>query len=178
MHRAYERIQGMQRLHKLGLILAGYGVSLLLTYAAFSVWPRYNGPDASGGMQAFGDFLLFAGLFGLFSLVATVAALLLLCPSEKFWTGFSTMSLAVAATGPLAAIMMGRPWVSPWAVLVWGFFGLMRLLGTPLLALGFLICTFLASIKRARIFLFVAALMEAAVAAYVFFSLVVLGHWL
>jgi hypothetical protein len=59
-----------------------------------------------------------------------------------------------------------------------GFFGLLRLFGAPLLGFAFLIGAFFALTRRARRVLLTAAMIEGAVAAYVFLSLFVLGHWL
>ena len=57
-------------------------------------------------MSAFGDFLLFSGLFGFSSLVPTTLALWFLRQFVRFWNGLSTVSLCFATTGPVAAIMV------------------------------------------------------------------------
>jgi len=100
---------GMNRLLKLGLILAGYAAALLLTCAAFYVrglLTRNDTSQASAGMQAFGELILFVGMFGVLALAPTALALFFLRPFEKFWTVFSLVSLAFAATGPVAAAMI------------------------------------------------------------------------
>lgn len=175
---AYDGEKTMYRFRRHIIVLGGYAAALLGASAISYIWPRDTGPDSNGGMAAFGDFLLFCGLFGVMALVPTVLAFYYLRRSEWFWNTFSVASLAFAATGPVAAAMMGRTQQAPWAVLLVGLFGLLRLLGAPLLGFCFLIAAFLASFKRARQALLAAALIEGVVAAYVFFSLVVRGRWL
>jgi hypothetical protein len=172
----------MSRTSKLGVVLAGYAAALLATYASFYLYLYLlrlsnPSPDASGGMQAFGDSLLFGGLFGFLALIPTALALYFLRPVEKFWTFFSIACLALASTGPVAAIMMGRPQQSPWAGWVVGLFGLLKVLGAPLFGVGFLICGVISPFRRSRWVLLGAALIEFAVGAYAFFCLFVLGHW-
>jgi hypothetical protein len=53
-----------------------------------------------------------------------------------------------------------------------------QVLGAPLLAVGFLVGTFLAPTRHTRWMLFAAALIEGLVSAYVFLCLFVLQHWL
>lgn len=167
----------MSRVYKLGVVLGGYAAALLVAWAAYYVLARRS-QDASGGMQAFGDLLLLIGLFGVFALVPTAVGLYLLRPFEKFWTVFSIASLALAATGPVAALMMGRFQKSSGAVSALGFFGLLRVLGAPLLGLGFLICAVIAPAKYSRWVLLAAAAIEFGVGVYAFFCLLVLRHWL
>jgi hypothetical protein len=170
----------MSRTYKLGVVLGGYAAALLATYA-FSYFyllaRNHLSPDASGGMQAFGDSLLFIGLLGFLALIPTALALYFLRPFEKFWTFFSIACLALATTGPLAATMLGKSQQAPWAGWVLGFFGLWKVLGAPLFGLGFLVCGVISPFRRSRRVLLGAALVEFAVGAYAFFCLFVLGHW-
>jgi hypothetical protein len=126
-------------------------------------------------MQAFGDSLLFIGMFGFLALFPTALALYYLRSFDKFWTAFSIAALLLAIIGMLAAVMMGRPLHSSWVV---GFFGLLKVLGAPLFALCFSICAVIAPTRRSRRLLIAAAAIEFVVSAYVFLCLVVLGHWL
>lgn len=172
----------MDRLSKPGVVLIGYAAALLVSCVVFYVYVYIlnlnSAAQASGGMQAFGDFLLFVGLFGFLALFPTALALYYLRPFEMFWKVFSVASLVLAISGLLAAVMIGRPQQSPWAVLVVGFFGLVKILGAPLLGFGFLMCAVIAPTRRSRRFLIAAAAIEFVVSAYVFVCLVVLGHWL
>jgi hypothetical protein len=167
----------MSRLYKLLVILAGYAAALLVSFAAFYVWRKINpSPDASGGMQAFGDSLGFLGLFGLLALIPTALALFFLRPFEKFWTAFSIACLALAATGPVAALMMSRTPSSSSAALI-GLFGLLKVLGAPLFGLAFLLCTAIAPTRRSRWVLLTATMIEFAVGGYAFFFLFMKSHW-
>lgn len=64
----------MSRLSKLGLVLGGYAVAVVVAYAAVYVNSLLTPADpaqASAGMQAFGDFILFVGVFGLLAVIPT-----------------------------------------------------------------------------------------------------------
>jgi hypothetical protein len=172
----------MERLSKPGVVLIGYAAALLVScivfYAYVYVSNWTNAVQASGGMQAFGDFLLLVGLFGFLALFPTALALYYLRPFEKFWRVFSIASLVLAISGLLAALMIGRLQRPPGAILGVGFFGLVEILGAPLLGLCFSTCAVIAPTRSSRRFLFAAAGIEFVVSAYVFVCLVVLGHWL
>jgi hypothetical protein len=170
----------MSRFSKIGAVLGGYAGALLVTWVVFYIYVllRKDTGAASGGMQAFGDSLFFVGVFCLLALIPTALALYFLRPFAKFWTGFSIASLALAATGPLAAVLMGRLHQSHSAVVVVGFFGLLKVLGSPLFGLGFVICAVIAPSGRSRWRLVGAAVIEFAVCAYAFLCLLVVGHWL
>src|SRR5258708_39879208 len=169
----------MTRLFRLGLVFVGYGRESLVAIAAFYLlsWLRML-QDASGGMQVFGVSLLIIGLFGILALVPTALAFYFLRSSGIFWNVFSIASLAFAATGAVAAVMIGRPLHSSWAALFQGFFGLLIILGAPLFGFGFLIAALIAPIRRSRWTLVSAAAIEVTVSAYAFYCLFVLGHWL
>jgi hypothetical protein len=168
----------MTRLSKLGVVLAGYVAAFLVASVAFYVLTRFRvQPDASGGMQAFGDSLLFIGLFAVLALVPSALAFYFLRPFPNFWTALSVASMALAVTGPVAAAMVGRTQKSPGAELLFGFFGLLRILGAPVLGFGFLISAVIAPRGRSRWVLVSAAVIEVAVSAYAFYCLLVLGHW-
>jgi hypothetical protein len=173
---------GMSRRYKLGVVLGGYVAALLVacatTYVHAAIEARIDPAQASGGMQAFGDSLLFVGLFGFLALIPTALALYFLRPFEKFWTVFSVASLAIAATGPVAALMIGMSHESPGAGMAVSFWGLLKVLGAPLFGIGFLICAGIAPMRRSRRVLLAAAAIEFAVSGYAFFCLFVLGHWL
>ena len=172
----------MERLSKPGVVLIGYAAALLVScvvfYAYVYVSNWTNAVQASGGMQAFGDFLLLVGLFGFLALFPTALALYYLRPFEKFWRVFSIASLVLGISGLLAALMIGRLQRHPGAILGVGFFGLVEILGAPLLGLCFSTCAVIAPTRSSRRFLFAAAGIEFVVSAYVFVCLVVLGHWL
>jgi hypothetical protein len=166
------------RLARPRTVFAGYAASLLVACAAFYLyaWMQSNSAQSAGGMQAFGDLLGFVALFGFQALIPTVLLLYLLRPFERFWIALSVASLVLAATGLVTAVMLGRPHQPSWAGSPIGFFGLLIVLGTPLLGLGFVICGLFAPARRSRWMLFAAAVMQFAAGAYAFVRLFVSGH--
>jgi hypothetical protein len=176
-------MDNVSRLSKVGVVLAGYAAALLVAYvvdyaANYFVTHIQKSPDASGGMAAFGDMLLFLGVFGVLALIPTALALYYLRPVVKFWSAFPAAALVVAATGPIAALMMGRHPENPWAMLAVGLFGLLKVLAAPLLGVAFVIFAVIAPTRRSRLFLFAAAGIEFAVCGYALVCLVFVGHWL
>ena len=159
---------------KVGLVLAGYVAALLVPCAFF--WLRElvfpSDPSQAGGMQAFGDLMLFCAMFGFLALFPTALALFFLRGSKTFWKVFSVLCLAVAMTGPVAAVTIQRNW------LLTDFLGILRVLGAPLLGLGFLISAVIVPRGCGRWALVVAALIEGTVSAYAYFCLLVLQRWL
>ncbi len=166
----------MSRLFRLGLVLGLYALAFVLTSVVFEILQTEDARNDQGGMQAFGDLLFLGGLFCIFSLVPTTLALWFLRAWPKFWAIFAGAALAFAATGPVAAIMAWRLSSPEWADV--GFLGLMRLLGSPLLCIGFLVCAAIAPGPRPRRLLLAAAGVEVVVDAYSFFCIAVVGHWL
>ena len=64
----------MNRLAKLGLVIGGYVAACLLAGAVVYVWQlntQHASAQASAGMYAGGDVLLFIGMFGVLALVPT-----------------------------------------------------------------------------------------------------------
>lgn len=76
----------MSNLAKLGLVIAGYVLACLASGGAVSVYQRFTqsaAAQASAGMSAFGDLLLFLFLFGVFALLPTGVGLYFLLSSRK-----------------------------------------------------------------------------------------------
>lgn len=165
----------MSRLSQLGVVLAGYGAAFVVSCAALYTWTLLNPSQNSQGMQAFGDAVMFVGLFGVLSLVPTGLALYFLRPLEKLWTGFSIASLAFAATGPFAAVTQWIPQAGGTTVQL---LSVPRIMAAPLLGVGLLTSGFIAPTRRSRLGLLAAAGIEIVVSVYGFFRLVVLSHWL
>src|SRR5882762_1774130 len=98
----------MKPFFKVGVVAIGYVVAILLASAAVAIRvATTSGPDAqaSSGMHAFGDALLFVAVFGISALVPTAVALVFLRPYRQFWTLLSVVGLAVAVTGVIAAAL-------------------------------------------------------------------------
>jgi len=155
---------------KVGVVVGGYVAAFLVASAAVGFrLANTSGPDAqaSSGMYAAGDALLFAAVFGVTALVPTGAALFFLRPYRRFWTVLSTFSLGVAVTG-LAAVALfaiGR-YAAPSPVAIGAALSVLRILVAPLLALTCLVCTVLSPYRVPRLALFAATAIEVAVSAY------------
>jgi hypothetical protein len=93
---------------KVAAVSGGYVAAVLAGLAAVAIRvASTSGSDAqaSSGMYAFGDLLLFVAVFGVSALVPTAAALFFLRPYRRFWTALSALGLTVALTGVAAAIL-------------------------------------------------------------------------
>lgn len=155
---------------KVAGVAGGYIAAFLVAAAAVAIRvASTSGPDAqaSSGMYAFGDAVLFAAVFGVCALVPTGAALFFLRPYRRFWTVLAALGLAVAVTGIAAAILyaVGRhATASPLAT--WAGLSVLRILVAPLLALGFLVCTIFSPHRLPRFALLAGTMVEAAVSVY------------
>jgi hypothetical protein len=132
----------MKPLSKVAVVAVGYVAAFLIASAAVALRvATTSGSDAqaSSGMYAFGDSLLFVAVFGICALVPTGAALFLLRPYRRFWTVLSAFAVAVAVTGVTAAILffVGRA-VAHSALATLAALSVLRILVAPLLALTFL----------------------------------------
>jgi hypothetical protein len=167
----------MGQLAKLGIVLAGYAAALLAACGAVGVRvANTSGPDAqaSAGMYAFGDGLLFLAVFGFAALLPTGMSLFFLRPYRLFWVALSAAAVAVALTG-LAAVLIyvlaswgslqGLTWESLAALAV------LRMLASPLLAACFIVSILIAPTPSSRWALLAATGIESMAAAYASF------HW-
>jgi hypothetical protein len=87
----------MKPILKVAVVAVGYFAAFLVASAAVGIrLANTSGPDgqASSGMYAFGDALLFVAAFGVVALVPTGAALFFLRPYRHFWQVLSAFSLA------------------------------------------------------------------------------------
>jgi hypothetical protein len=86
---------------KIGLVVTGYVIALLVAMAVVAVYVYLTDSpdrDLSSGMHAFGDSLLFLTVLTLASIPATGAARYFQRPHRAFWIAVSVASLAYAAT--------------------------------------------------------------------------------
>jgi hypothetical protein len=161
---------GMKSSLKVGVVAVGYIAASLVASAAVGIrLANTSGPDAqaSSGMYAFGDTLLFVAVFGVAALVPTGAALFFLRPYRHFWRVISVFGLGVAFTGLTAATLfaIGRHAESS-PLAAWAGLSVLRILIAPLLALTFLVCTVFSPYRFPRVAFLTATGMEAAVSAY------------
>jgi hypothetical protein len=156
---------------KIGLVVGGYVAALLLAYMAVAIYIAVaSRPDAqaSGGMYAFGDMLLFLGAFGVAALVPTGAALFFLRPYRLFWDVISGLGLIISLTGLCAAVLyaFGRQMATPSHVATWVSLSVLRLLAAPMLALAFLVGAAMSAYRIPRLIFLAAAAMEGLVTLY------------
>ena len=155
----------MSRTAKLLLVVAGYAIALLVALGATQAhqvatsglaWQGYS------GMLAFGDSVLFLGVFGLTAVPATGAALYFLRPVRLFWQIASITALAIAATG-LAAFfgyLLFRS-TQPASMLV--ALSPIRILLAPLFGTAFLLGLLFAPSRPGRLAFLAATVIEAVV---------------
>jgi hypothetical protein len=155
---------------KVGGVAGGYIVAFLAAAAAVTIrLASTSGPDAqaSSGMYAFGDAVLFVAVFGVVALVPTAVLLFFLRPYRRVWTVLSTFGLCVAVTG-LAAVALfafGRS-AGPSPIATLAALSVLRILIAPLLALAFLMCTVFSPYRFPRLALLATTAVEVAVSAY------------
>jgi hypothetical protein len=76
----------MKPVVKVAIVGCGYLLAFLIAWAAVALNAALTSgsdADASGGMQAFGDLLLFVTVFGVVALLPTGAALFFLLSKKK-----------------------------------------------------------------------------------------------
>ena len=162
----------MKALVKFGVVLAGYAVAVLVAGVAVEVRVAHtSGPDAqaSAGMYAFGDGLLFVAVFSVVALLPTGLALFFLRPYRWFWTALSITGLAIAVTGVLAVsvCILASYWALRGLPLeLCEALALLRTLTAPLLAGAFVLSGAIAPNRTSRWTLLSTAGIEGAVATY------------
>jgi hypothetical protein len=160
----------MRAAAKFGLVAAGYVGAFVVAAAVVTLYVNLTAsPDrqASSGMYAFGDSLLFLAVLGVASAAPTAAGLFFLRPCHSFWRVLAVAAVGIAATG-LASLMVclaGRVAGASPLIQSWSAFAVLRILVAPLIALTFLVCCVFAPLRPARIALGAATLSEAAVFA-------------
>jgi hypothetical protein len=157
---------------KIGLVAAGYLGAFLIAAAAVAIRvASTSGPEAqaSSGMYAFGDAVLFVGVFALLALAPTAAALYWLRPYRTIWIGLASVAVAVASTGAVGAAIfaLGR-YSGPASML--GALSVLRILLACILAPTFLVVALIAPSRGPRVALLAAAAIELAVVMVAAFS--------
>ena len=152
---------------KTGIVVGGYAAAFLLAVAAFEL-RQWMTAQASSGMYAFGDLVVFLFVLGIVGLVPTGLALYFLRPVRRFWTAASIVALALAATGVAASVLF---WTTRSQTPTQSFlvladeFSLERVIVAPLFAAAFLVCAGFAPATRPRRVFALAALCEGGAAA-------------
>jgi hypothetical protein len=151
---------------RVAVVGGGYLAAVLIASAAVAInVAGTSGPDRQGasGMYAFGDSMLFLGVFGIAAIPPTGAALYFLRSWRGFWRPLSVVGLAIAGTGLAAAVLylVGRGTVPGSTLQVWAGFSVLRILIAPLLGLAFFLAGLFAPTRPDRIALLIATSMEA-----------------
>ena len=163
---------------KAGIVVAGYAVALALACGVvyLRIESYANDPDAqaSQGMYAFGDTVLFVFTFGAAALPPTGLALYFLRPVQRFWNVIAVGALALASTGVIAALVYWGEHLHPqWTSVLtwWPAYAVLRIIIAPLVTSAIIVCAVFAPEPRARRMLWIAAVCEGAAAAPSFLSI-------
>lgn len=151
---------------KIGIVLAGYVIAPLAAFAAIYLRDLATaGTDAqaSSGMYAFGDSILFLVVFGVLALAPTALGLYFLRPFEKLWTGLALLCLAFSIAG-LVAVLANATLIhastdyqsNPYLALL-SLAGVLDIFGAPLFLVAYLLLALIAPSWRSRLLLLVAA---------------------
>jgi hypothetical protein len=162
-------------LAKAGIVVGGYFAAILIAIGVVFIYINFtSGPDrdASSGMYAFGDSLLFIAVFGVVSTIPTGLTLVFLRQSRLFWITLCVLALVVASTSlaAVAVIMSQSQKLMPSASL-WPGLSAIRLFMSPFIAASVGLSALFAPEAGFRRYLFGAAAMEGVSSVYGFF------HW-
>src|SRR5258706_8120874 len=165
------RMQTLPAVAKAGIVVGGYVVAALLAFCVLSIYiSQTSGPDrdASAGMFAFGDSLLFIAIFGIVSIIPTGMALVFLRQSRTFWLACSIAVLAVAST---SLVVVAVTVLAPQSTSAWAMLAFPRIFLSPFLAAAFGLSALIAPEARFRWCLIGAASAEGLSSVYGF------AHW-
>jgi len=154
---------------RVALIAGGYLVAFGLACAVVAVHVAFtSGPvaQASSGMLAFGDGILFLGVFGLAAIPPTGAALYFLRPFPAVWRIASVCVLAITATAPIAMAEIVAERTGGSVLGAWSPAAPLRVLGAVFLAPAFLFFGVFAPVRFARLVFFSATALETATFAW------------
>ena len=148
----------MSPLAKVGWVFAGYVLAVVVAASAVAceIAACYAlGDRDDSGMKAFGDCLLFLGVFAIASVPPTMLALRSLAPYTAFWRATSAAALVLALTALAASfeVIAG----SPSMVVDVAF---LLVLAAPLCAVAFGLSGIFAPIRTTRLSFFTAAGIE------------------
>lgn len=148
---------------RLVLILVGYLVAFCVAFAVVATYvAATDSPEAqaSSGMHAFGESLLFLAVFGLASIPATMAALFFLRPYRAFWRVAAVLALGITATVVIALIAYLLTENAGAVPGIWSSLAPLRILMAPLCAIAFFLSGLFAPIRFCRLIFIGAASIE------------------
>jgi hypothetical protein len=162
----------MTRAQKGLLVAGGYAGAVLAAWITVKLYVlATNGSDrdASAGMYAFGDSLVFAGAFTLAAVPATGLGLYFLRSSPRFWSTISVIAVAIAITALAAMVSYFLPQAN---ASNWSSLAPLRILAAPLFGVIFLLALIFAPPSPSRRRLLAATAME-----FVAFAVVAFIWW-
>jgi hypothetical protein len=160
---------------KWSVVIAGYIIAFAIANAFVNARDLRSSPQdqASSGMFAWGDMILFLEVFGLAAIIPTALALYFLRPIQGFWIVLSIGAIAFAATGLVAAPIVAltsqmnhEP--SLYIVQLLAVLGIMREMMSPAAAIIFVLATFTAPTRHFRLALLAATVIEVSLGLYSF----------
>lgn len=173
---------GWSRRTRLFVVLGGYAAAFVAASIVTAIRiANTQGPDAqaSSGMHAFGDSLVWLFTFSLVAAIPTAAALVFLRGVVRFWRVVSWSLLGVAATGVAAALLYwawsGRA-PAPGPLGTFGMLSPLRFLLAPILTGAFALFALLAPDPVSRRRLVLAMMLEGAAGAAAFLRLFLLAR--
>jgi len=139
---------------KAALVLGGYVAAVIVAFAVgwlhSLVMSEIDPTNASGGMAAFGDALLFLAVFGVAAVPPTAAGLYFLRAVPAFWSVASAAALVLATSALAALYGLAVDWT----------FAPLRLLLAPGLAVAFGLALLFAPTRATRRLFLVAMVIE------------------
>jgi hypothetical protein len=134
-------------------------------------------------MYAFGDSILFMGVFGLLAIAPTALALYFLRPFTTFWNWFAVACLLFAITGPIVAVAntiinSSDAHADNQLALALSLIGILNFFGSPILFIGFASLAAIAPARRPRIFILLSAGMEILTGGYTILRLLLTERFL
>jgi hypothetical protein len=165
-------LENMRPRAKVAIVFLGFVLALAIAYIALKVYVALTaGPDREqyAAMFAFGDSLLFLGIFGAAAVPALSATLYFLRPYPTFWRLLSIPTLVVCVTSVAASIAISyqRATGSAGALSTPLALGSLEVIFAPGFVMLFLFFGIFAPSRSARI-VFVAATLAEAVAFLIF----------
>jgi hypothetical protein len=156
----------MRPVAKAGVVALGYIAAFALAWLVVDLYiASTNGQDRQtyGMMYAFGDDLLFLGVFGLAGIPVTALALFFLRPVHAFWRALSLVALAVITTSVAAFVV----YVVAARLGIASTFVTLRMFVAPMFAIFFFLSGAIAPNRSARTRLLVAMAVELTTFTYV-----------
>jgi hypothetical protein len=158
----------------MAVIAAGYVAALAVAVLAVKLNDAGVDPATrQGGMSAFGDSLLFLGVFAVCAVPSTGYAFYLLRSRPLFWRVLLSLAFVIVGTELVAFVveLIGRNAEIGTAISSAAALAIIRILVAPMFALAFMVAGVFAPTRFARFAFFGATVVEGATFAIVFIGL-------